>query len=441
MADVIIHSDEPTKEDMLNREQYAEAFARLAETCETPLVIGLYGGWGMGKTTLMQLIEQKLDCEKVRAVWFDPWRHQFDESPAISLLHTVVDKFKMGEEGKKLLTVIAGALGSILLKATTNLNLKDITKLGERYEEKRFMVREAQVRLQKHFKELIEKAQGKQKHRIVFFIDDLDRCTPYNTLSMLESLKLYLNLPGCVYFLGVDRNALEISIKHCYKDLEFDGISYLDKIVQLPFNIPPISSEMIENFIRPLLTEELKPCYDILMKGLGYNPRLVKRFINILAFNHQLALKSNIPEYDVKILTVLSLIQYFLPGLYNEIENNPFILSSLQVETGKEESTYIDYLEKYKPLIEILTEVNIYGNTPIERYIHLIKITSVTEKDGAIVTKPNLEEILSMHKQWLESWRNEGRQADLSGRNLFGANLAGGGSAKCKTSGCRFSKS
>ena len=133
------HNDEPTSIDSLNRNQFASAFAKIAETCETPMVIGPYGTWGMGKTSLMKLIEKKLNKKKTRPVWFDAWQHQFDENPALALLHTLVDQLglKQTEEVKKLLITIAGAFGSMLLKTTTNLKMKDINRLGERYEEER----------------------------------------------------------------------------------------------------------------------------------------------------------------------------------------------------------------------------------------------------------------------------------------------------------------
>ena len=70
---VLYSNDEATSEDHLNREQYAAAFAKLAESCETPLVVGLYGSWGVGKTSLMKIIEKKLDKQKTRSVWFDPF--------------------------------------------------------------------------------------------------------------------------------------------------------------------------------------------------------------------------------------------------------------------------------------------------------------------------------------------------------------------------------
>lgn len=239
-----ITNDEAVATDGLGRAKFANGLVKVIETCDTPLVIGLYGTWGIGKTSLMKQIEQQLDeAIHVRTVWFDPWQHQFDEDPAVALLHTMVSQLGLGGEGKKLLTIIATALGSAVLKATTNLDADDIHKFGERYEEERFQIREKQVRLKEYFRALIDHATEGGKHRLVMFIDDLDRCVPEQVLRTLEALKLYLSIPGCIYVMGVDRAALECSVKLRYKDLEIREADYLDKIVQLPFVIPPINQK------------------------------------------------------------------------------------------------------------------------------------------------------------------------------------------------------
>jgi predicted KAP-like P-loop ATPase len=174
MADDRIHNDEPAVQDRLNRADFARALADLVPVCETPLVIGLYGGWGTGKTSLMRLIDQSLDPKRTASVWFDAWQHQHDEDAAVALLHTIVHRFELGQEGRKLLSVISLALGSAFLKSTTNLSIEDIDTLGQRYEEQLFQVREARIRLAEHFSNVIERARGYEDRRIVFFIDDLD---------------------------------------------------------------------------------------------------------------------------------------------------------------------------------------------------------------------------------------------------------------------------
>lgn len=423
-----IHNDEPSNEDTLDREQFAEAFARLAEICNTPLIIGLYGSWGIGKTTLMTHIKNKLDTQKTCSVWFDPWQYQFDNNIVLALLHTLVETLGLKEEGKKLLMIIAGAFSSLFLKVTTTLNFDDIDKIGKRYEEEHFQVRESRILLREYFKKLIEKARGEQNRRIVFFIDDLDRCMPSNTLKVLESLKLYLNFPGCVYFLGVDRHSLESSIKHHYKDIKFSENSYLDKIIQLPFNIPPIASDSMEKFISPLLSDDLIPLKSLLMNGLSNNPREVKRFINTLSLNHLLASKLSIPEYDPKILALLQLIQFRNAILYNIIIREPALLLKLNKIDDKTRPIFDDYLKQGDQLRNVLLNENL--NVPdniklLKQYIYLTQISGLKEEPPISEPKIDIREVLIDHKEYIKASGKKGNVADLRGIDLKGVDFCG----------------
>lgn len=378
-----IRNDEPTTNDTLDRGKFAEALAQVIKTCDTPLVIGLYGTWGVGKTSLMQQIKSKIDeVNIVRSVWFDPWQHQFDEDPAISLLHTMVDGFNMGEDGKKLLTVIAGALGSILLKATTTLSTTEIQELAEKYEKERFLVREKQIRLRQHFSQLIEKASDKGAKRLVFFIDDLDRCIPEQILKVLEALKLYLNLPGCVYILGVDRGALEGSIKHRYKDLDLNEASYLDKIVQLPFSIPPIAENSMGEFVTPLVPQDLHDVVPMLIRGLGGNPRQVKRFINTFLLNHQLASTMLGEAYSPKFLVAVLLIQYRQPEFFKVVVRDSTALNKI---ASGEKSEYSEQIKDDQTLLSVIMDTGLNTNIDVTPYIYLSEVASVRKLEFDIV--------------------------------------------------------
>jgi len=340
------------------------------------MVIGMYAGWGAGKTTLMQLVRAKLDPSLTTTVWFDSWLHQYDESPAVALLQTMVQELKLGEEGKKIVLTVATALSGALMKKLSGLALNDIKELLTQYEEEQFQTREVRARLREYFHKLTHAATMGGKRRLIFFIDDLDRCSAETTLSMLEALKLYLNIPGCVYFLGVDRSALERSISHRYGDKSISELQYLDKIVQLPFAVPPTTPEAMEQYVASLLSEPLRPSRQVLVRGLGDNPRRAKRFVNTLALNHELAGAGEITDYDVTVLAAVLLIQYRSPRLYDRIAEDPSLINRA-IDANLPEEEVKELFGEDQRLHRALKSIPQEATDNIGQYLYLTKVAGL----------------------------------------------------------------
>ena len=76
-------SDAPADEDLLSFAPYAQTLADIVAdpTTETPLVIGVFGDWGSGKTSLMRMVERRIEerpADKktafpVQPLWFNAW--------------------------------------------------------------------------------------------------------------------------------------------------------------------------------------------------------------------------------------------------------------------------------------------------------------------------------------------------------------------------------
>jgi len=49
--------------------------------------------------------------------------------------------------------------------------------------------------------------------RLAVFVDDLDRCLPDKAVEVLEAIKLFLDVPGVVFVLGIARDVIEQGIK------------------------------------------------------------------------------------------------------------------------------------------------------------------------------------------------------------------------------------
>ena len=75
--------DSPTPlSDFLGFGRYVEPLVELVtdERTETPFTIGVFGRWGSGKTTLMQMVESKVWERQCTTVWFYPWLYQAEDN-------------------------------------------------------------------------------------------------------------------------------------------------------------------------------------------------------------------------------------------------------------------------------------------------------------------------------------------------------------------------
>ncbi|RRR71115.1 MAG: hypothetical protein EI684_12020, partial [Candidatus Viridilinea halotolerans] len=185
-----------------------------------------------------------------------------------------------------------------------------------------------------------------QKRRMVIFIDDLDRCLPEQAIGVLEAIKVLLDIRGCIFVLGVDREIIEHGIRVRYKEFALaEGHSgpfpvaerdYLEKIVQIPFSLPPLAPHAITSFLQrrlPAVTglndEERNQIAALMTTGLLRNPRKVKRSFNIFRLHLRLD-RAQGRTTPAGLLAKLTVIQTSFPDLYERIAKNPTLLKSVE---------------------------------------------------------------------------------------------------------------
>jgi uncharacterized protein YjbI with pentapeptide repeats len=299
-----IITDEPTLEDALDFRNYSYRLADIITNSTPRFSIGIFGGWGTGKTSLMSMIRDVLDGnKKIVTVWFDAWRYEREEYLAvIPFLRTVklsldaVEKAKAGNWGNVKKGVVKAA--NIFSKMTTVTPAPgisfDLEKAAEAMKEDSKIADDRVVYY--HVTDFLEKAlkelrKKDSEYRIVIFIDDLDRCSPDKALEVLESIKSFFDLEGFVYVIGMDSKTINSLVRKKYgEDSAVEGMDYLQKIVQLPFQIPTwretdISTSMSKIITRglegsPQLMKEFEDQRKLMVKAVELNPREAKRFIN-----------------------------------------------------------------------------------------------------------------------------------------------------------------
>ena len=94
--------------------------------------------------------------------------------------------------------------------------------------------------------------------RLVIFIDDLERCPPEKALGVCETVTQLLDHPGVVVVLISDLAPIASAAAARYQNGEEGppdvalGELYLDKLISMRFNLPPLSPESVGRlFARP----------------------------------------------------------------------------------------------------------------------------------------------------------------------------------------------
>jgi tetratricopeptide (TPR) repeat protein len=353
-------NDEPTAEDEFDRERFATTLADIVVSSATPLVVACYGTWGSGKTSLMRQVQRLLeggpDSKERRAgtVWFDPWRSSGDEQPAVALLHAMRKDLGLDDDNevRGALVSIAQAVANEVQVPYVGLTIGKLRKAVRERAEQDFRRHSEQARLDSYFEKVIDTARKRLNGLpLVVFIDDLDRCRPSIAVGLMEALKLHFNLPGCAYILGVDRQPLEAAIAVEYQGLSIARESYLDKIVQLPFTIPVLGRQSVQNYLERNFPNGLQSALRMMATAAPDNPRQLKRTINALLLHNRLASTAYFGSqpYREEIMCLVVIMQNAAPDLYWRLRTSPadwiYVLNLMDTERSTPEPSAPTWLQ------------------------------------------------------------------------------------------------
>jgi len=311
--------------------------------------IGIYGEWGTGKTTLMKSIEKNLSNANIQdsdqsflPIWFNAWKYEREENLAtVSLMMTVgyaMDGHEVFDPLSKTifkgLTIVGkDVMQQIAMQAVSKNREVSDTEIEEKISHLNKLYRDSVYydgldRIRKQMESIREE---KGDYRVVIFIDDLDRCSPVKALEVLESIKLFLDMEGFIFVIGLSHKTVTQLISQAYQLTGIKGDDYIKKIIQIPIKIPSWSKESIINLINTTITTRLNSDYTrflsqnsaMIAKVVDYNPRQLKRFINnvIIAFE-TFAGKQGSPEIHFNEIFLVKILKAQWPDFYREFVNN-----------------------------------------------------------------------------------------------------------------------
>jgi hypothetical protein len=323
MASYKILLDTPCERPAFDFDQYADAFSKIILQSDPRFAIGIFGRWGSGKTTLMQAIRREV-CKDPRVVPvdFNAWRYEREENLIVPLLDMLRDelvrwaderapdrslKERALEAAAKVKKASRAVLAGVTLKAKgavfagpeASLDLgKVLDRLDAQAEGEERKTESFYHACFAKLREATKGFAGANTQRIVVFIDDLDRCMPETALQVLESMKLFFDVDGFIFVVGLDDAVIRQLVNARYRsgtadgDALISGSEYLKKIFQVPFTLPQITPERLGSLLTAerlgdLPAEQLQEVQDrlgphlgVVVAESGVNPREVRRYIN-----------------------------------------------------------------------------------------------------------------------------------------------------------------
>lgn len=311
--------------DRFNRQPFAQRIADTIAARKDPssIVIGIYGAWGQGKTTVLNFIAKALDAkEAVTCLRYNPWRFATEEQMLIGFfddlaqsidapLRSIVEKFAQSIGRREALAGAVGGRAQAAVRAAAGMGNVSLERLRQRLEGA-----------------LIEK-----KTRIVVLIDDIDRLDRSEIQAVFRLVKLTADFKNVAYVLAFDHDLVARALGERYGDGgAAAGAQFLQKIIQVPLDLPSPDRMSLLNYAVACineavatsgvrLTKEQDEEYTrVLLRGIECRlrtPRMCKRYANALAFALPI-LKEEVNPVD---LMAVEALRTLYPELYKFIRS------------------------------------------------------------------------------------------------------------------------
>jgi hypothetical protein len=370
---IIDRALEAQDQDTLDHQPIADRVAELVATSETPLNVALFGVWGSGKSSFARLLEKSLERYRgVKLVTYNAWTFE-GESLQRSFISSVASSLGMQENDNKdyiqfhsglyehsrsarfnltadhlrrIALIAAGVAVAVLaflaavvavvayfagadvlqqviaaipaLLPSTAVTAALVTAIQQLVAGARVEVDASaptQEQFRQKFRNLLDKARTDKHHdRLVFFIDELDRCPEDQVVRVLAAIRHFFDQPGSVFIVAADRDVIETALKEDARQATplnpanpyySSASEYIDKIFQHQLALPPLRGRRLTRFARDLVLErktglwtELRAAEDgrlrdqlvyVLVPSHVLSPRRVKVLLNAFATSYRIA--------------------------------------------------------------------------------------------------------------------------------------------------------
>ena len=325
------------EEDGLNRGSFAESLAKTLVQYSFPssLTIGLYGEWGSGKTSLLNMVFENVERidDGVVVLRFNPWLCSDPKQLVTQFFKQMATAIKLkkraADKAWEMIDRYADILGATSVIPVAGEIVAAVTKVITKKAEEE--TKERTTDLQESKNQIIKKLKD-EKIKIIVSIDDIDRLSEEEIVAVFQLVKSLADFPNTIYVLAFD---YDVVVRALGKVQHGDGKEYLEKIVQVPFEIPVPNIDDIHEALFSKLNGILgdipeedwdkETWVELFQQGIKNYIRSIRdviRYTNVFSLKYEL-LKNETSVVDLLGLTCL---QVFEPTVYSKLPSYKDIL-------------------------------------------------------------------------------------------------------------------
>lgn len=388
ISDAPIISEE---EDVLGRVKFAHSLSKniLLHEDKKTIVIGLYGKWGSGKSSIINILlnyirqtKEFSEDAKPLIIEFNPWNFSEQDNLTSIFFNEIANNlsyFDRSKNAKKIsdklklygyfltsanlisnalryvipfflflagLLILGASYFSILSVAARiasiifillSLILAFSKKLVSSISDYFLQYSKLNEKTLKQLKDELNNLILERKKKLLIVIDDIDRLNTKEIKQIFQLIKLNADFNNTIYLLAFDRDIVEKSLE------EQEGVSgkeYLEKIVQVSFDVPLVQTQKLYSYLFSRLDSIVKVVPEKIwdasrwgnlfhagFKDMFSSLRDVKRYVNSLKFNFSLIQQGTSFELNPIDFIGLEAIRVFTPKVYEAMRGQSALLT------------------------------------------------------------------------------------------------------------------
>ncbi|MGV3712857.1 P-loop NTPase fold protein [Pseudolysinimonas sp.] len=331
----------------LNRERLVESFATQLDesaTRSTSRVFAITGRWGAGKSWLLERIAARLaqtgtdGGQTTLVTHFNPWLFPDEQSLQTGFATLLLGKKLLRKRGRLfasgLLSLVGGAANVAPIQGVAGVSgTVDRTTAA-------IAKRLSPVGSPRALRMAIENAMGLRGRRLFVIMDDLDRLSPAELLTVFRLVRLVGDVPNLHYVLAYDQDSvLALLGQSDVARSPGRAEQYLEKIIDRRLTVPPLTGAQLDALtvspviawartVDPDLTDTDEATLRFRLTPLAFRniatPRAAERYLGALAvLRPDMAREVNLEDW-VRV----AILRTFFPRVWE------LVLSDRDVLTG-----------------------------------------------------------------------------------------------------------